>query len=61
MTDDVSDTDLARELGIHEHVLRSHLREFFADEAAAPVPEALTRARADEFLAWHATRYGTAG
>jgi hypothetical protein len=61
MADDVSAIDLARELGVHEHVLRSHLREYFDEQTGQDVPEELTRSRADGFLAWHATRYGTTG
>ncbi|WP_375387385.1 hypothetical protein [uncultured Amnibacterium sp.] len=61
MTDDVSRIDLARELGVHEHVLRSHLHEYFGEQTGQEAPEALTRGQADGFLAWHATRYGTAG
>ena len=61
MTDDVTDIDLARELGVHEHVLRSHLREYFGEQTGQAAPESLTRGQADGFLAWHATRYGTAG
>ena len=60
MDDVVSEVDLARELGVHEHVLRSHLQEYFAEQGD-PVPEQLLRHQVDVFLAWHATRYGTAG
>ena len=61
MTDDVTDIDLARELGVHEHVLRSHLKEYFEQQTGQAAPEKLTRGQSDGFLAWHATRYGTAG
>jgi len=61
MADDVTHTDLGRELGVHEHVLRSHLREYFGEQTGQAAPEELTRGQADAFLAWHATRYGTAG
>jgi transposase-like protein len=59
--DDVTATDLARELGVHAEALRSHLREYFAEQSGAPTPESLTRGQADAFLAWHATRFGTSG
>jgi transposase-like protein len=61
MTDDVTVVDLARELGVHEHVLRSHLREYFSEQTGQDAPEALTRGQADTFLAWHASKYGTTG
>ena len=61
MADDVTPTDLARELGVHAETVRSHLREFFAEQEGVGVPETLTRGQSDTFLAWHATRFGTAG
>jgi broad specificity phosphatase PhoE len=61
MAADVTTTDLARELGLHHETVRSRLREFFAERAEGSVREDLTRGEADEFLAWHATRYGAAG
>ena len=42
-------------------MLRSHLREYFGEQTGQAAPEELTRGQADAFLAWHATRYGTAG
>jgi hypothetical protein len=61
MADVVTHVDLARELELHEHVLRSHLREYFTGQGVDVVPDELLRPQADAFLAWHATRFGTAG
>ena len=64
MNDAVTAQDLHRELGVHEHLVRSRLQEFFLEQGdLAEFDESadLTRAEADDFLAWHANRYGTTG
>ena len=61
MADAVTPTDLARELDLSHETVRSRLREFFAERTDTGSPAELTPGQADEFLAWHATRFGAAG
>jgi hypothetical protein len=57
----VTPADLAHELGLHQKTVRSRLRSYFTGRHLHGARWELSRQESDEFLAWHASRFGAAG